>query len=93
MVSENESKNTYCPDYAVPPGATLLEVIQSKSIKQSELAERMGRPKKTINEIIKGKAEITPETAVQLEHVLGIPAKFRLNLEKNYRLDLVRIAA
>ena len=92
MVSENESKNTYCPDYAVPPGATLLEVIQSKSIKQSELAERMGRPKKTINEIIKGKAEITPETAVQLEHVLGISAKFWLNLEKNYRLDLARIA-
>lgn len=90
MVSEN--KNTYCPDYAIPPGATLLEVIQDMKITQAELAERMGRPKKTINEIIKGKAEITPETAIQLEHVISVPANFWLNLEKNYRLDLARIA-
>ena len=88
----NENKNAYCPDYAIPPGTTLLEVIQSKKITQSELAEKMGRPKKTINEIINGKAEITPETAIQLEHVINIPAKFWLNLEKNYRLDLARIA-
>ncbi len=92
MVNENEIKNTYCPDYAIPPGTTLLEVIQSKKITQSELAERMGRPKKTINEIINGKAEITPETAIQLEHVIDVPASFWLNLEKNYRLDLARIA-
>ena len=42
----NENKNAYCPDYAIPPGTTLFEVIQSKKITQSELAERMGRPKK-----------------------------------------------
>lgn len=90
MVSKN--KNTYCPDYAIPPGETLLEIIQSKKMSQSELANRMGRPKKTINEIIKGKAEITSETAIQLEYVLNVPANFWLNLEKNYRLDLARIA-
>ena len=88
----NKNKNTYCPDYAIPPGATLIEVIQDMRITQVELAERMGRPKKTINEIIKGKAEITPETAIQLERVVKVPANFWLNLEKNYRLDLARIA-
>ena len=90
MVSED--KNTYYPDYAIPPGTTLLEIIQSKKMSQSELAERMSRPKKTINEIIKGKAEITSETAIQLEYVLNVPANFWINLEKNYRLDLARIA-
>ena len=90
MVSKN--KNTYCPDYAIPPGVTLLETIRDMGITQSELAQRMGRPKKTINEIIKGKAEITPETAIQLEHVINVPANFWLSLEKNYRLDLARIA-
>lgn len=87
-----ENKNKYFPDYAIPPGETLLEVIESKGITQSELAERMGRPKKTINEIIKGKASITPETSIQLERVLNIPARFWDNLEKNYRSDLARIA-
>ena len=77
MVSKN--KNAYCPDYAVPPGATLLEVIQSKKMSQSELSKRMGRPNKTINEIIKGKAEITSETAIQLEYVLNVPVGFSVN--------------
>lgn len=84
--------NKYCPDYAVPPGATLLEVIEERGMSQARLADLMGRPKKTINEIIKGKAALTPETANQLERVLQIPAKFWNTYESNYRADLARIA-
>jgi addiction module HigA family antidote len=80
------------PDYAVPPGETLVEVLEAKGISQSELAERTGRPKKTINEIANGKAAITPETAIQLERVLGVPAVFWNSLEQNYRATLARIA-
>jgi addiction module antidote protein HigA len=83
----------YCPDIAVPPGDTLLEVIEGMGMTQAELAERMGRPKKTINEIIKGKSAITQDTAIQLERVLNIPAHFWNNLEMNYRADLARISA
>lgn len=50
----------------------------------------MGRPLKTINEIIQGKARITPETALQLEKVLGTPASFWNNAERNYREGLAR---
>jgi Zn-dependent peptidase ImmA (M78 family)/transcriptional regulator with XRE-family HTH domain len=50
----------------------------------------MGRPKKTISEIINGKAAITPETALQLERVLGIPASFWNNRERDYREALAR---
>lgn len=57
---------------------------------QAELAERTGRPRKTINEIIKGKAAITPETALQFERVLGVPASFWNSLERNYREYLAR---
>lgn len=81
----------FAPDYAVPPGDTLLEVIESLRISQSDLAERADRPKKTINEIIKGKAAITPETALQFERVLGIPASFWTNLEQQYRTAIARI--
>jgi len=78
----------YTPDYAVPPGETILETIEALSMSQAELAERMGRPKKTINEIIKGKSALTPETALQLERVLGVPSNFWSNLERNYRQAL-----
>jgi len=80
-----KNKNQFNPDYAVPPGETLLETIESIDMSQAELAERTGRPRKTINEIIKGKAAIMPETALQFERVLGTPAGFWNNLERNYQ--------
>lgn len=86
-----DTKNQFLPDYAVPPGETLLETLEAIGMSQAELSERTGRPKKTINEIIKGKAAITPETALQLERVLGVPASFWNNLERNYQESLARI--
>ncbi len=80
----------YKPDYAVLPGDSLAEVLESFSMTQAGLANRMGRPLKTINEIIKGKAAITAATALQLERVLGAPASFWINLERNYRDALAR---
>lgn len=79
-------ERAFQPDYAIPPGEILLEVLESIGMTQNELAIRMGRPKKTINEIIKGKTMITPSTALELERVLGVPATFWLNLENNYHL-------
>ena len=80
--------NAYLPDHVSLPGETLQEVLDARHMSQAELAERTGRPKKTINEIVKGKAAITPETALQFERVFGIPAGFWNNLERNYQ-DLV----
>ncbi len=82
--------NEYLPELVSVPGETLQEVLDERGISQAELAERMGRSKKTINEIIQGKAAITPETALQLERVLGIPAAFWNNLEGNYRVNQAR---
>jgi len=83
--------NGFKPDYAVVPGETLRETLESLNMSQAELAERCGRPKKTINEIITGKAAITAETALQLERVLGIPASFWTKLESNYQENRARI--
>jgi len=84
-------QNQYLPDHVTPPGETLLDTIQALGISQAELARRTGRPKKTINEIINGKAAITPETAFQLEHVLGVPAIFWNNRERAFREAIAAI--
>ncbi|MBE9170775.1 HigA family addiction module antidote protein [Pleurocapsales cyanobacterium LEGE 06147] len=78
-------QNQYTPDYVSPPGETLEEILEEKGMTQAELKQRIGRPKKTISEIINGKAAITPETALQLERVLGVPASFWNNRERQYR--------
>ncbi|MBN1339710.1 MAG: HigA family addiction module antidote protein [Bacteroidales bacterium] len=74
-----------------PPGDTIQETLDEIGMSQQELSERMGRHKKTINEIIKGIAPITAQTAIQLERVLGIDASFWLNREQQYREELERI--
>src|SRR6266571_179023 len=87
----NNPTPTWQPDWAVAPGEILLEALQDRGMTQAELAQRMARPPKTINEIIKGKAAITAETAIQLERALGISARFWNNLESNYREAMARI--
>ena len=46
-------------NYAIAPGETLRETLETIGMTRAELADRTGRPKKTINEIIAGKAAIT----------------------------------
>jgi len=89
MISKNEVYK-FEPLYLIPPGETLLETIEEMNLSQAELARRTGRPLKTINGIIKGDIAITPDTALQFERVLGIPAKFWINLETNYREAIAR---
>lgn len=81
---------TWQRDWTVVPGEILVEALEEHGMSQSELARRMGRPTKTINEIANGKAAITPDTAIQLELTLGIDAGFWNNLEAAYRAHLAR---
>ena len=73
------------PDYAVPPGETLREVMDERGMAQQELADRTSLARKTINEILRAKAPITPETAAKLAYVFPIAADFWINLEANYQ--------
>lgn len=86
----NHTQNQYVPDYVSPPGETLLETLEAIGMTQTDLAERTGRPKKTISNIVRGKTSITPETALQLERVLGTPASFWNNRERHYQESLAR---
>ena len=64
--------------------------MKARGMSQKELAARMQRPLQLINEIIKAKKSITPETAIGLEKALGIDAHFWSNLKSSYRLALAR---
>ncbi len=84
------TRNRYAPSEVSSPGDTLRDLLEERSITQSDLAARMGRPLKTISEIVNGKAAITPETALQLELAVGVPAPFWNARERDYRAFLAR---
>jgi len=84
------TEQTMISDVAIPPGEFLSEVLEEYGMTQKDLAERMSRPPQKINEIIKGSKAITPETALQLEQVVDVPAHIWTGMEAEYRLILAK---
>ena len=84
-----EKKNGLSPDLIIHPGETLMELLENRNMKQKELAFRTGFSEKHISEIINGKAAITSKFAVSLENIFDVSAKFWLNLQANYDIDLI----
>ena len=78
---------------ATPPGATIKEQLLDRGLRQKEFALRMGMSEKHISKLINGDVQLTPEVAVRLEMVLGVPAKFWNKLEATYREKLIKANA
>ena len=85
--------NAYEPQVVSPPGATLADLLEERSIRQKELAVRMDVTPKFINELIAGKASISPNVALSLERTLDVPADFWLARDAHYQAYLARVEA
>ena len=71
------------------PGEILLEdFLKPLGISQVALAEHLEIPVQRINELVRGKRGVTPETAWLLAGALGTTPEFWVNLQANH--DLVR---
>ena len=69
------------------PGEMLLEeFLRPLSISQSAFAVRLGVSFPRLNEIIRGKRGVTPDTALRLARVLGMSADFWLGLQQDWDL-------
>ena len=69
------------------PGEMLLEeFLRPMGITQSAFAVRLGVSFPRLNEIIKGRRGVTPDTALRLARVLGMSAEFWLGLQLDWDL-------
>jgi antitoxin HigA-1 len=79
------------PENRIPthPGEILLEeFLNPLGLSQVALAGHIGVPVQRINEIVRGKRGITPETAWLFAEAFGTSPEFWLNLQTNH--DLAR---
>ena len=79
------------PAHRIPthPGEILLEEFLSPSgITQVQLAAHIGVPVQRVNELVRGKRGVTPETAWLLAKTFGTTPEFWLNLQS--ACDLAR---
>jgi HTH-type transcriptional regulator/antitoxin HigA len=76
------------PAEVFPPGDFIRDELEARGWTQGDLAQIMGRPTQLVNEIVAGKKQITPETAIGLAKAFGDDdALYWLNLESAYRLS------
>lgn len=69
------------------PGEMLLhEFLEPLNLTQVELAQRIGVPFQRINQIVKRKRAVTPDTALRFAKLLGTTPEFWLNLQQNWDL-------
>lgn len=70
------------------PGKILLEeFLKPGDMTQAALAHTLGWTRARLNELIKGKRDMTAESALDLARVLGTSAKLWMNLQATYDLD------
>ena len=69
------------------PGEMLLEeFVKPLDLTQVELSRHLGVSYPRLNEIIKGRRSVTPDTALRLSRVLGMSADFWLGLQQDWDL-------
>ena len=66
------------------PGEMLLEeFLKPLDLTQTAFAQRLGVSCPRLNEVVRGKRGVTPDTALRLARVLGMPADFWLGLQQD----------
>ena len=69
------------------PGEVLLEeFLEPLGVTQVAFAEHIDVPLQRVNEIVRGKRGVTPETAWLFGQALGTTAEFWMNLQANFDL-------
>ena len=75
-------------DLAIHPGSYLRDELEAHGLSQTQLAERIRRPARTINVICRERHGISARMALDLEAVLDLSASTWLGLQAEY--DLTR---
>ncbi len=75
------------------PGEILLEeFLKPMGISQVSFARHVGVPLQRINEIVRGRRAISPDTAWRFAQALGTTPEFWMNLQTAYDLARTRPA-
>ena len=73
----------------IHPGEILQEeFLRTMGISQYRLAKDINVPPRRINEIVLGKRAVTADTALRLGRFWGTTAKFWMNLQAAYDLEV-----
>ena len=73
----------------IHPGEHLQEELELLSMSAAELARQIDVPSNRVSEILRGKRDISADSAMRLGHFFGTSAQFWMNLQAIYDLRTV----
>ena len=73
-----------------PPGRDISEKLEEMGLDANDLAARMGYTPKAVNDILQGHCRVTPEVAISIEMITGIPADYLLRRQMSFDEFLAR---
>lgn len=79
------------PDYTVPPGDTILELLAERGMTAADLAQKMLTDLPHVLRLLTGEEPLTESDALDLEEIFGVSFDFWMNYERRYREDLARL--
>ncbi|VVD66292.1 DNA-binding protein [Pandoraea terrigena] len=82
----------FSPNWAVPPGRTVSDLMALKSIAEDDLARSMQMTTDELSTLLDGRHPLTPPIASRLEGIFGAPIGFWLSREQQYREQLAEFA-
>lgn len=78
------------PVFAFHPGEDIWEELEARGWTQRQFADIIGISAPELNNIIKGKKNLTPALAVRIGEAFGTSAEVRMNMQIHYSLDLAK---
>ena len=70
----------------IHPGEILKDELDEIGISAAELSRQLRVPENRMSEVIRGRRNITADTALRLGRWFGTSAEFWMNLQKSYEL-------
>lgn len=92
MATYNKKSEKIYSDEAVHPGELILDEMDFASLTQTQLAQKMELSIQQINDLIKGRRNISASIAVNLEKIFGIDAEYWMRYQAKFELDKYLIA-
>ena len=77
----------------IHPGEFLIDELKEIEVTPTELSRRINVPPDRISHIIRGKRDITADTALRLGRFFGTSAELWINLQRDYDLDKVKVGS
>jgi len=75
----------------IHPGEFLVDELQEIEITAAELSRQLDVPPNRISQIIRGRRDISADTALRLGQFFGTGPELWMNLQKSYDLDKARV--